>query len=234
MRYNNWTMFRPHIHFSRLTAIPGKHPYVLSLLLGLCLVILAGPVIYTFLSTGGNRYDLSRTPINKVPFHRVAIVFGAGILPDRKPTPYLQHRIETAVKLYQAHRVNILLMSGDNSVVSHNEPLVMKDYAVKLGVPAKAIVVDDAGFNTYDSCYRAHVIFGLTNATLVSQGYHLPRAMVTCRGLGVSNTGVVAIHPTRDYSINYLLRELVSTDKMVFQLVFKPQPTILGKPLPIR
>jgi vancomycin permeability regulator SanA len=215
-------------------AMPRKHPYSLGLLVGLCIFMLAGPIAYTFLSTRGNRYDLGRTPPQNIPFHHVAIVFGAGILPDGEPTPYLRHRIETAVKLYKARRVNVLLMTGDNSVTYHNEPLVMKDYAVKLGMPAKAIVVDDAGFNTYDSCYRAHVIFGLDNATLVSQGYHLPRAMVTCQSLGVANTGVIAVHAGRDFTISYIARELVSTDKMVLQLVFKPAPTILGKPLPIK
>src|SRR5665213_83535 len=199
----------------------------------LVFILLFAPLTYDFFSTRGNRYDLGRTPISQVPFHHVALVFGAGILRNGQPTPYLQYRIETAVKLYEAHRVNILLMSGDNSVINHNEPLVMKNYAVKLGVPAKAIVVDDAGFNTYDSCYRAHAIFGLHDATLVSQGYHLPRAMVTCAHLGIANIGAIAIHPTQDYALNYLARELVSTDKMVLQLMFKPNPTILGKRLPI-
>jgi vancomycin permeability regulator SanA len=209
------------------------YKYAVAAVIGLALLVLIGPTIYTFASTRGDRHDLARTPISKIPFHHVALVFGAGILPDGTPTPYLQHRIETAARLYKARRVDVLLMSGDNSVKNHNEPLVMKNYAIKIGVPAKAIVVDDAGFNTYDSCYRARAIFGLSNATLVSQGYHLPRAMVTCSHLGVANTGVVAVHPSRDYSLTYLARELVSTDKMVLQLTFKPGPTVLGKPLTI-
>lgn len=171
---------------------------------------------------------------SRIPQHQVGIVFGAGITEHGEATPYLQHRIETAVELYKNHRVNILLMSGDNSTKEHNEPIVMKNYAIKLGVPAKAIVVDDAGFNTYDSCYRAHAIFGLHEATLVSQGYHLPRAMTTCNGLGIQNIGVVSVHTTKDYTNNYLARELISTDKMVLQIIFKPGPTALGKPLPIR
>jgi vancomycin permeability regulator SanA len=210
-----------------------RHWLLITLSLGVLILVLVAPIIYTFVSTRGDRYDLARTPIQAIPFHKVTLVFGAGILSNRQPTPYLQHRIETAAKLYQAHRTDILLMSGDNSVVNHNEPLVMRDYAIKLGVPAKAIVVDDAGFNTYDSCYRAHALFGLHDATLVSQGYHLPRAMVTCRGLGIANTGVIAVHPSRDYTVSYLLRELFSTDKMIFQLIFKPPPAILGKPLPL-
>jgi len=191
------------------------------------------PLAYTFISTRGHRYDLSRTQISQIPFHEVGIVFGAGILPNGQPTPYLQYRIETAVKLYKAYRINMLLMSGDNSTAAHNEPLVMENYAIKLGVPKYAIVLDDAGFDTYDTCYRAHAIFGLSSATLISQGYHLPRAMTTCKGLGIVNIGVMAIHPTRDYTVSYIVREFFSTDKMVFQLMFKPKPTILGSPIQI-
>jgi len=197
-------------------------------------LLVTGPLAYTFVSTRGHRYDLSRTAIDQIPYHKIGIVFGAGILPNGQPSTYLQYRLTTAVDLYKAHKVNILLMSGDNSTASHNEPLVMENYAIKLGVPKSAIVIDDAGFDTYDTCYRAHAIFDLNNATLISQGYHLPRAMTTCRDLGIQNIGVIAIHPTRDYTVSYILREFLSTDKMVFQVIFKPNPTILGKPLPIK
>ena len=220
-------------YISSLYSIGRRHKYLVLAAFILILAIITTPYGYTYLTTKNIRYDFSTTSVNKIPFHQVAIVFGAGILPNGSPSLYLQYRVETAVDLYKAHRVNILLMSGDNSTATHNEPLVMKNYAEKLGVPAKAIVVDDAGFDTYDTCYRAKAIFSLTDATLVSQGYHLPRAITTCGHLGVQNIGVDAIHPTRDYSAAYIIREFFSTDKMVFQLIFKPSPTILGKPLPI-
>jgi vancomycin permeability regulator SanA len=215
--------------FKKLTS----HKYIVIGLVVFLLILLISPLVYNFLNTRGNRYDISRTSIVNIPFHRVGIVFGAGILPDKQPTPYLAHRIDTAIELYKAHRVDVLLMSGDNSTIAHNEPLVMEIYAIKHGVPKSAIVIDDAGFDTYDTCYRAHAIFGITSATLISQGYHLPRAMTTCKGLGVSNIGVIAIHPTRDYTISYVLREILSSDKMVFQLIFKPTPSILGKSIQI-
>jgi vancomycin permeability regulator SanA len=180
-----------------------NHQLALLAVMFLALVMIFAPISYTFLVTRGDRYDLSRTTIDRIPYRKVAIVFGAGIQKNGTPTPYLQYRVETAVKLYKAHRISELLMSGDNSTTAHNEPVVMKNYAVKLGIPTKDIILDYAGFNTYDSCYREHAIFGLTSATLISQGYHLPRAMVTCRGLGVQNIGVIAEHPARDYTINY-------------------------------
>lgn len=226
-------MQRLYIYFNKLLKFVFSHKLMVFSLVILLVLIITLPMAYTFISTRGSRYDLSRTSINNIPYHKVGIVFGAGILPDGLPTPYLQHRIDTAIKLYRAHRINILLMSGDNSTVNHNEPLVMENYALSQGVPMKSIVVDDAGFDTYDSCYRAHVIFKLTNATLISQGYHLPRAMTTCKGVGIENIGVVAIHPTRDYTVDYILREFLATDKMVIQLIFKPHPTILGPSLPL-
>jgi vancomycin permeability regulator SanA len=215
----------------KLINLLKKHKYWVVSIILVILILLIAPLTYTFISTRGHRYDLSSSSIMNVPYHKIGIVFGAGILANGQPTTYLKYRLNTAITLFKAHRVSILLMSGDNSTVAHNEPLVMKNYALRNGVPLKDIVLDDAGFDTYDTCYRAYAIFGITNATLVSQGYHLPRAMTTCKGLGISNIGVIAIHPTHDYTISYILRELVSTDKMVFQLAFKPKPAVLGKPL---
>ena len=227
-------MPRQKKHKSRYSRTLASYKFLAFFIVVLFAFLTMAPLAYTFLSTRGQRYDLSKTAVNRVPFHQVGLVFGAGILPNGEPTTYLKYRLTTAVALYKAHRVAILLMSGDNGTKNHNEPLVMEKYAIKLGVPKPAIIIDDAGFDTYDSCYRAHAIFGLKSATLVSQGYHLPRAMTTCRELGILNIGVVAMHPTHDYTINYILREFISTDKMVFQLIFKPKPTILGRPLPIK
>lgn len=195
-----------------------------------CTLLVLGPTAYANLSTRSLRYST-----NNVPAHKIALVFGAGVLPDGTPTPYLQLRIQAAAKLYKAHRVQIVLMSGDNSTSHHNEPVAMGKYAQKLGVPAKSIVLDYAGFNTYDSCYRAKAIFGVRSAIVVSHGYHLPRAISVCRGLGVQAIGVAADEKLpRQYSMNYLAREVVSTDKAALQNLFKPHPTVLGKPEPIK
>jgi len=131
----------------------------------------------------------------------------------------------------------VLLLSGDNSTSHHNEPVAMRRYAEQLGVPAEAIVLDYAGFNTYDTCYRAAAIFGVHDAILVSHAYHLPRALMTCDRLGVHSVGMAAEQAGRigrDFSVNYLLREVVSTDKAGLQVVFKPQPTVLGCAEPIK
>jgi vancomycin permeability regulator SanA len=195
----------------------------------LFLLVLWGPTLYFKAATAGRRYDLGRNPVASVPHEHVGIVFGAGILPGNKPTPYLQERVETAAKLYKAHRIDKLLMTGDNTRTSYNEPKVMKSLAVKLGIKSKDITLDFAGLSTYDSCYRAHAIFKVDSAVVITQGYHLPRAVMACSGLGIRTIGVVALHTSRDFTYNYIMREWISTDKITFQLVFKPHPTALGK-----
>ena len=196
-------------------------------------LLIWGPTIYAKLSTRHERYDLNKTSINDVPQRQVALVLGAGVLPDGTPSPYLQWRVDTAVKLYKAHRVHVLLMSADNSSKHYNEPVAMQKLAHSEGVPQKAIVLDYAGFSTYDSCYRAGAIFKVKSAIIVSQGYHLPRAVMTCNDLGVSSIGVRALHNERDFALTYILREWLSTDKAVIQLITKPHPTFLGPTLPI-
>ncbi len=204
---------------------------VLALLL---ILVLPLPILYTFTSTRNQRYDLEHVKIQDVPQRRVAIVFGAGIYENKAPTPYLRWRIETAVKLYKAGRVQKILMSGDNSTVEHNEPFVMSNYAKKLGVPDKDLAKDYAGFNTYDTCYRAWAVFEVKEAILVTQGYHLPRAVVTCQRQGLNVIGVAAQSPQRDWAATYLVREVLSTDKMVVQNIINPGPKYLGPKVPVK
>lgn len=132
------------------------------------------------------------TRVADAPRERVALVFGAGLAPGGGPSPALARRVEAAAALYRAGKVERLLLSGDNGSVGHNEPAAMRAYALELGVPDGAIVSDYAGFRTYDSCYRARAIFGVQEAVLVTQAYHLPRAIYTCRGLGVRAVGFAA------------------------------------------
>ena len=121
-----------------------------------------------------------------------AIVFGAGLYPDGSPMPALEDRILYAANLYKAGKVQVILMSGDRRSDAYDEPAAMQAYAVKLGVPEKAIIKDDAGFRTYDTCYRAKNMFHVDNAILVTTDYHLPRALYLCNSLGVDSVGVAS------------------------------------------
>lgn len=169
------------------------------------------------------------------PTSRVAIVFGAGLTRSGEPTAVLRDRVETAVALYQAGKVEKLLMSGDNRFVDYNEPGAMHDYAVSLGVPEEDIVLDYAGRRTYDTCYRASAIFGLKEAILVTQRFHLARALILCNNLGVRAEGVIAVGRTyRRSSLAYWeLRELAAAPVTLWEIwVSRPLP-VLGNPEPI-
>jgi len=209
-----WRWVRAHVRLLLLAAIT----FVILMLL---------PVIVVFVATWPGRYDgNSKVSLADVPRHDIAIVFGAGVLPDGTPTPYLKERISTAVALYKAGKVNSLLMTGDNSTSHYNEPVHMRDYAIHLGMDPSSIVLDYAGYSTYDSCWRARHIFGVASAVVVTQAYHVPRALATCRSFGMDAVGVSAQHMARDFTLAYLIREVVATDKAVFQMVRKPLPTI--------
>lgn len=169
------------------------------------------------------------------PQERVAIVFGAGLWRDGSPSPVLRDRVSTAAELYFTGKVEKLLMSGDNSTSHHDEPGAMRDYAIGLGIPDEAIVLDYAGRRTYDTCYRAREIFHVESAILVTQAFHLPRALYTCNMLGVKATGVPADIRTyrRSAQAFWNLRETAATTVALWEVhISRPQP-ILGESEPI-
>lgn len=166
---------------------------------------------------------------------RVAIVFGAGLQRDGTPTPVLEDRVNAAVELYKAGKVEKILMSGDNRFVDYNEPGAMQAFAITLGVPQEDIVLDYAGRRTYDTCYRALHIFGIKEAILVTQRYHLPRALFTCNGIGLKSTGLSAdLQYYRKYSrLVWNTRELPATTMALWQVWFSHPLPVLGDPEPI-
>jgi len=170
-----------------------------------------------------------------VPSGRVAIVFGAGLWRDGSPTPILRDRVATAVQLYFSNKVEKLLLSGDNRVVDYNEPAAMRQVALELGMPDEAIVLDYAGRRTYDTCYRAQAIFGLHNAILVTQKFHLPRALFICNATGLDAVGVPADQQVyRKSSLLYWnLREIIATAGAFWDIYIKHPVPVLGKFEPI-
>ncbi len=183
--------------------------------------------LYVKTVTSSRRYN---NP-NQIPPQRVAIVLGAGIYNDR-PSPMLADRISTAVELYKLGKVKKLLMSGDNSSEDYDEVTVMQRYAMKMGVPKKDITLDHAGFKTYESCYRANAIFGVKQAVIVTQNFHLPRAVYLCDRLGVDAVGLGTPDwgsYRKDTVMRYTFREYISTIKALWQVnITRPQPTYLG------
>lgn len=167
-----------------------------------------------------------------VPARQVAIVFGAEVKKDGTPSIVLRDRVETAAALYKSGKVEKLLMSGDNRFVDYNEPEAMRRYALALGIPDADIVLDYAGRRTYDTCYRAKDIFGVNSAVLVTQGFHLPRALFLCNAFGIDAIGVEAqnYYYLKRFQLYWNLRELLATVQSVADVyLLKPLP-VLGKP----
>ena len=177
-----------------------------------------------------NRYTCT---LQDTPFRRVVIVFGAAVYQDGTLSPMLQDRVETAVQLYQQGKVQKLLLSGDNRFADYNEPGAMRAYALSRGVPAEDIQLDYAGRRTYDTCYRAKTVFQLDEAVLVTQAFHLPRALFTCRHLGVDAVGVAANRrPYDPRSVRWSsLREVASANVALLNIIIKKPAPVLGEPI---
>jgi len=178
---------------------------------------------------GGRIYGTLQT----VPPAPVAVVFGAGYWPDGTPSDVMKDRVEAAVDLYRAGRVLKVLFSGDNRFADYNEPGKMREYALSLGLPDEAIVLDYAGRRTYDTCYRARDIFGLRQVVLVTQRYHLPRALYTCEKLGLEAVGYAADRRPYRFIRQYWLREVPALLVAWWELTVTHPKPVLGPPIPI-
>ena len=200
------------------------------------LVILLAPLVVVLPRLFTGLYARSLTySIEDAPRRNAVIVFGAGLWRDGSPTPVLRDRVATAAQLYFAGKAEKLVMSGGNPTIDYDEPGAMRTYALSLGVPEEAIVLDYAGRRTYDTCYRARHIFGIQKATLVTQGFHLPRALYLCNHLGIDGIGVQAdLRQYRRSSRTFWnLREIPATLGALWDVhVTRPLP-ILGDPEPI-
>lgn len=167
--------------------------------------------------------------VETAPAAEAAVVFGAGLWRDGSPTPVLRDRVATAADLYFTGNVQKLLMSGGRDGASYDEPGAMRRYAVSLGVPEDAILLDYAGHRSYDTCYRARHIFGLQNAVLVTQRFHLPRTLFLCRALGLKAAGVEADRRIyrRSSSTFWALRELPATITAIWDVyIARPTPDL--------
>ncbi len=159
------------------------------------------------------------------------LVLGCGIWGDR-PSPMLADRLERSIELYQAGVAPKLLMSGDHGREGYDEVNVMKDYA-KTEVPSADIFMDHAGFSTYESLYRAKEIFRAKKIVIVSQEYHLHRALYIADALGLEAYGVGADYRRYRGQIGRELREVLARCKDMIYCILKPEPTFLGETIPI-
>jgi vancomycin permeability regulator SanA len=171
-----------------------------------------------------------------VPSRPVALVLGAQVNPDGTPSSFLAARLDLAKRLYDAGRVEMIMVSGDRLATEFDEPAAMYTYLVNAGVPAGKLIVDQDGFDTYESCIRAKHIFNLLELIIVTQSYHLVRAVATCRAVDVDAVGV-GDDSARQHRLAWwrgVIRDQLACVKTVVDLATRPEPAALPRRKPSR
>lgn len=196
----------------------GRWARRLAQLLALGLLLLLAASLYVSLAYAGRI-----APGRRAPEAPVALVFGAGLAAVREPSPVLAERLDKAVQLYREGKVQRLLVSGDNSDRRHDETRAMVAYVRARGVPAEHVEADFAGLSTYDSCVRARRVFDVRRALLVTQAFHLPRALFIANSIGMDAYGVAA-DEGRTRTRRYALRELLSRPLALVMVLVKAEP----------
>ena len=160
----------------------------------------------------------------------VALVLGAQVYPSGWPSAFLRARLDLARRLLEAGKVEVLLVSGAADAPEYDEPKAMRTYLVGSGVPAELIVEDPYGLDTYDSCVRAKRVYGLDAVVIVSQSYHLPRAVGTARRVGLTAYGVgdETVRSRREPWISGSIRDQVACVKAVWDLLSRRAPVLDG------
>lgn len=168
--------------------------------------------------------------LNKVPPNKVALVLGTSrLLSSGKPNPYFQYRIHAAKSLFFAGKIQYLLLSGDNRFFSYNEPREMRKELIRMGIPDSVIILDFAGFRTFDSVIRGKKVFKLKKFTVVSQQFHNERAVYIARKYGIEAIAFNAQDPPEDFTLKVRMREYFARAKTMLDLfVFHQEPYFLG------
>ncbi len=169
--------------------------------------------------------------IAEVPHTDSAVILGASTLKNGSLSAVLKHRVDTAIELYEKKKVNKILVTGDNGTLSYNEVNPVRIYLLEKGIPDKDIFLDHAGFDTYSSMYRARDIFLAGRITIVTQSFHLPRAVYIARMLGMDAYGMSA--DKSEYKTRNYVREVFANVKAVMDLVLKREPKYLGDEIPL-
>jgi vancomycin permeability regulator SanA len=204
---------------------PSRRQVIVAAAVGVTLAVLGClPAVAVHVGTRPLRF----APGADVPARPVALVLGAGLTPDGNPTPLLQWRIDVAAELYRTGRVRALLMSGDHGTVDHDEVDAMSRAAQARGVPASAVVTDHAGFDTFSSCYRARHVFGVRQAVVVSQGWHLPRAVWLCRQEGIDAVGAATVNAAGSVDTFGAVREVPADLKAMIDVATGRTPRFPG------
>ena len=210
-----------------------KGKRIITVLISAAVLLLAVIFVPNFIVVGKVKNDIiSLEEAESLADTDCAVILGAGVR-NGEPTPMLKDRLLTGIDLYKSGAVKKLIMSGDHGSKDYDEVNIMKSFAVDNGVPDEDIFMDHAGFSTYETVYRAKEIFEADNIIIVSQKYHLYRALYIAEKLDVKAVGVSADRRTYSGQKMRDLREILARDKDFFNCIIKPEPTYLGEKIPV-
>lgn len=203
--------------------------YIVIILIILVIMIIS---INVYVKKTTQKQIIKKEDSSKLKDIDCIIILGAGIWGD-KPSPMLEDRLLEGISLYKDKVAPKIIMSGDHSKKDYDEVNLMKNYAIEKGVPSEDIFMDHAGFSSYESIYRAKEIFGVKKMIIVTQKYHLYRAIYIANKLGIEAYGVGA-DPRKYVGETYRnLREILARNKDFIKCIFKPKPTFLGNTISI-
>ena len=206
------------------------------LLVVLCLGIVGGGLVLginTYVKKTAGAHIITQEEAADQADVDCILVLGCGVREDGTPSHMLEDRLKQGVALYNLGASPKLLMSGDHGRVDYNEVGTMKQYAVSAGIPSEDVFMDHAGFSTYESLYRAKEIFGAEKLIIVSQEYHLYRALYIAQRMGLDACGVSADYRTYWGQTSREIREILARAKDFVNTIFWPEPTFLGETIPV-
>ena len=205
-------------------------PSLGGLLLGLA--VLAAMNVYV----GHKAKDFLYPDAKSVPGAHTALILGAKVYHNGRLSHMLEDRVLTGLELYQQGKVNKLLLSGDHGRKGYDEVNAMRNYLLKKGVPAQDIFLDHAGFNTYNSMYRARDVFQVQDVIVVTQQFHVPRSVYIARAIGLDAVGITADRRTymRSSQLKSDTREILARVKAVLDVTRRAKPKFLGEKIPIQ
>lgn len=201
--------------------------YIKHIITAITLAILA--IILSNVHINYKAKDKLYDNLTEIPKNRVGLVLGTSKFVDNNTINlYYKYRLEAAFSLYKNKKIEIILISGDNSTVNYNEPSAFKQDLINLGVPEEKIILDYAGFRTLDSIIRAKKIFGLDQFTIISQQFHNQRAIYLAQCQDLNVIAFNAKDVTSRYGLRTQIREYLARTKAILDIIINTQPKLLG------
>jgi len=199
-----------------------------------CILTILAVIIWSNYAVRSESGGYIYQDINKIPTAQVALILGAGVKPNKEMSDVFRDRVDTAIKLYKNKKVLKIIISGDHGKKYYDEVTAAKKYVLEKGIPPEDVFLDHAGFDTYDSLYRARYIFEADSIIVVTQNFHLPRAIFIARKLGLNATGLSA--DLHQYSGIGLMRnrEIFADIKAYFDVILNEKPKFLGPKIDLK